>query len=122
MLHKALKLVNSYKKDKYCLCAIITDKKGNILSVGKNDYFRSHPTQAYYAEKCGNKHSIFIHAEIDALTKIPYGKKPYAIYIARINKNGEPVIAKPCQICQEAIKDAGIKENNIYYTKGSKNE
>lgn len=42
------------------------------------------------------------------------GKKPYAIYIARANSYGEPVLAKPCEICQMAIKDAKIKE--IHYT------
>jgi tRNA(Arg) A34 adenosine deaminase TadA len=118
MLNKAIKIAYINQREKYFLCAIITDKKGNILSVGKNDYYRSHPTQAYYAERCGNGQRIFIHAEIDALTKIPYGKKPFSIYIARTSKNGTPLLAKPCPICSEAIKDSGIKEENIYYTKG----
>ena len=115
MLNKALKYVfNSKNKDKFNLCAIITDKKRSILSIGWNSYSKTHPTQAYYAEKIGNENRIFIHAEIDALIKIPYGKKPYAIYVARANKDGKPLLAKPCLICSEAIKGAGIKK--IYYT------
>ena len=92
---------------------IITDKKGRILSVGKNNYKKSHPTQAYYAEKVGNRDQIFLHAEIASLIKCR--GKPYAIYIARVSRGGEPRLAKPCLICWQAIKDAGIKE--IYYTK-----
>ena len=88
MLNKAIKLAHFNLDWKFRLCAIVTDKKRNILSVGINSYNKTHPTQAYYAEKYGNKDRIFLHAEIDALTKIPYGKKPYAIYIARVNKQG----------------------------------
>ena len=52
---------------------------------------------------------------MDALRKIPYGKKPYAIYVARAGANRDKRLAKPCNICQQAIEEAEIKE--IYYTK-----
>jgi len=35
-----------------------------------------------------------------------------------INKKGEPLLAKPCAICMMALKDAGIKEENINFTTG----
>lgn len=53
-------------------------------------------------------------AEMDAIIKLKYTDSPYAIYIARINKRGGSLLAKPCKICQQAIKDVGIKE--IYHT------
>ena len=56
MLDKAIKLALNKKSDKYSLCAIITDKKGSILSIGWNSYKKSHPKQAYYAEKAGSKY------------------------------------------------------------------
>lgn len=116
LLNKAIELAKSLKsQDRYKLSAIVTDKKNNILSFGVNSYKKTHPTQAYYAEKVGKYNSIFLHAEIDAVSKIPYNKKPYAIYIARVGKTGEPRLAKPCKICNKAIKDSGIEK--IYYTK-----
>ena len=120
MLDKAIKLALNKKSDKYSLCAIITDKKGSILSIGWNSYKKSHPKQAYYAEKAGSKYRIYLHAELHALIQLSYMAKPYAIYVARVDKEGNPVLAKPCRICSLAIKDAGIKR--VYYTKGGKND
>lgn len=117
MLNKAIKIASLCSNKKFSLCAIITDKKGNILSIGQNYFNKSHPTQAYYAEKTGNRNRIFIHAEIDALIRLPYGVEPNTIYIARTNKKGnQTLLAQPCPICQMAIKESGIK--NIIYTKG----
>ena len=117
MINKAIKLaLKSKQKNKFNLCAIITDKKGNVVSIGYNSYSKTHTTQAYYAEKSGNIHRIFLHAEIDALTKIPYGIKGHSIYIARLDKSGKSALARPCPICRMALQDANIK--NIYYTQG----
>jgi deoxycytidylate deaminase len=115
MLNFAIQLASQIKSNKYRLCAIITDKKGIPLSIGNNSYTKSHPKQAYYAEKTGNKNRIFLHSELDAIIKLPYNSKPYAIYVARVGKNGQQLLARPCIICQEAIKDIGIRK--IYYTK-----
>lgn len=113
-LLKAMRVAEGLPDDNYRLCAIITDKRGRILSVGQNSYQKSHPRQAYYAQKLGKHNKIFLHAELHALTRIPEDKKPHAIYIARVNKHGEPRNSKPCSICEMAIKDAGIQE--IHYT------
>ena len=114
IFQKAIKIAKKLPNQKYKLVAIITDKKGHILSIGKNSFSKSHPTQAYYAEKVGNRHCIFLHSEIDAIIKLKYTDIPNSIYIVRINQKGEPLLSAPCEICQRAIKDVGIK--NIYYT------
>jgi deoxycytidylate deaminase len=114
ILEKAINIAKSLPKQKYKLVATITDKKGRILSWGYNSYSKTSPTQAYYAEKTGYNLRIYLHSEIDAILKLKYTDKPYAIFIVRINHNGEPVFAKPCEICQKAIQDIGIKK--IYYT------
>lgn len=111
---KAMKLLEKMPKQKYKLCAIITDKKGRILSKGFNSFEKTSPTQAYYAKKVGRRHQIFLHAELHALSKVPYTQEPYAIYVTRMNNKGEPMLAKPCRICSAAIKDSGIKE--VYHT------
>lgn len=98
---------------KYKICAIVTDKKDNILGIGTNSYTKSHPKQASYAKRCGCSERIYLHAEIDAITRLRTGK-PYRIYIARARGQAEVGTAKPCNICELAIKEAGIKE--VVYT------
>lgn len=112
MLNQAIEIAKNLTNRKHRLVAIITDKKDRILSIGVNSYQKTHPKQAYFAEKYGNKNRIYLHAEIDALIKCKH--KAHKIYVARINKKGLPLLAKPCQICQQAIKDIGIKK--IYHT------
>jgi len=113
ILSKALNIASLLQGQKQRISAIVADKKGNILSIGTNSYSKSHPLMAKYSRNV-NKKKIYLHAEIDALLKIPYGKIPHSIYIARAGENNEPRLAKPCKICQQAIKDVNIK--NIYYT------
>lgn len=99
-------------KDQYRLIAIITDKRGKVLSIGQNSYCKTHTRQAYYAKKVHFGCKIYLHAEIDAIIKC--NGKPHAIYVARVNRKGEPVLAAPCPICQSAIIDSNIK--HIFHT------
>lgn len=94
--------------------AIIYDKHGRILSIGKNSYFKTHPYQKLLAEKCNKPDKIFIHAEVDAILKCRRLDKAHKIFISRFSVAGKPVNAKPCEICAEAIRLAGIK--NVTYT------
>lgn len=96
------------------VAAIVTDDRGNILSTGLNSYTKTHPRQAEYAEKLNQRHNVFLHAEIAALVKNRSDERAYRIYVARIHKNGEYALAKPCNICSMAIKEAGITE--VIYT------
>lgn len=109
---------NPEDRNRQRVAAIITDSKGNILSTGLNSYQKTHPIQARYAEKTKNSHNVFLHAEIAALVKNRYSEKASRIYIARIHRNGDYALAKPCPICSMAIKEAGIQD--IIYTAKSK--
>ena len=86
---------------------VIYNKKGRILSEAENSYTKTHPYQKRLAEKSKNPHRIYLHAEIAALVRCR--GVPYKISITRINAHGELVLAKPCDICELAIKEAGIK-------------
>lgn len=97
------------------IVAAVTDKKGRLLSIGVNSYEKTHPLQAKYAKQASKPDKVFLHAEIAALVKVRNGI-PHKIYIARVNKAGEPCLAAPCEICQLAIEYAGIEE--IEYTTG----
>ena len=90
--------------------AIIYDRKGNVLSIGQNNYVKSHPLQAKHAARVGEDYKIFLHAEIHAITRCINLSKAYSISIFRYNEGGEPVLAKPCAICASAIKATSIKK------------
>lgn len=96
-------------KKRYNISAIIYDKKGRILSIGKNSYIKTHPRQAYYAEKVGLPRKIFLHAEIHAIVKCRNIEKAHKIVVLRFDSRGNPVNAKPCPVCESAIKETGIK-------------
>jgi len=111
----AIKIANSIVKepDKQRVVAILTNKRGQIISIGINSYHKTHTKQAHYAKKSGNSDKIFLHAEISALVKCK--EKPYSIHVVRTNAEGKECLAKPCELCSLALKEAGIKK--IYYTK-----
>lgn len=96
------------------ITAIVYDKRGKVLSVGQNSYIKSHPYQAELAERVGEPHKIWLHAEVHAITRCRDLKRAHTIRIFRYNKAGKPVLARPCAICAEAIKAAGIR--NIEHT------
>lgn len=98
---------------KYDITAIIYDKKGRVLSIGKNSYIKTHPFQKKFATKAGQPYRENLHAEVAAIIKCRNIEKAHTIKIFRFS-NGKPALAKPCQICQSAIEAMGIK--NIIHT------
>lgn len=96
-------------RQKYDLIARCYDKKGNLISEATNSYKKTHPIQAYFAQKVGLPMKVFLHAEIAAILKA--GKrKIYRIEVERYGKKGQPLNARPCPICEEAIKAFGIQK------------
>lgn len=82
---------------------------GRVLSVGINTN-RNDPLIIGEAQL---KNSI--HAEVAALRAWGgTGLKNATIYVARLGKAGDPVYSKPCENCQKALKDAGVKK--VIYT------
>jgi tRNA(Arg) A34 adenosine deaminase TadA len=93
----------------HTVTALIYDKRGKVLSVGQNSYIKTHPLQAKHARKTGNPEKQYLHAEVHAITRCRNLSRAYKIFVARYNKNGEPVLAAPCPVCTSAIRAAGIK-------------
>jgi deoxycytidylate deaminase len=89
--------------------AIIYDKRGRVLSIGKNSYRKTHPEMAEIAAKVGRPHKIYLHAEVAAIIKCRDLSKAHKIFIIRLDKKGNHMLAAPCPICQSAIEAAGIK-------------
>lgn len=91
------------------MTAIIYDRRGRVLSVGKNSYFKTHTLQAKHAAKVGTPDKQYLHAEVHAITKCRDLSKAYKIFVTRYGKTGQPLLAKPCPVCESAIKSAGIE-------------
>lgn len=87
-------------------------KNNKIISIGVNKDKKTHPLQASLAERVGLREKIYLHAEISALVKAK--KECDTIVVARVNPQGKLRMAKPCPICEMALKQAGI--TNIYYS------
>jgi len=96
-------------KQKHTLTAIIYDRKGRVISIGQNSYCKTHPLQKEHAEKVGLDEKIYLHAEIHAIVKCRDLSKAHRIFISRWDKSGNTAMAKPCPVCESAIKAAGIK-------------
>ena len=96
-------------KNKFEITAIIYDKRGKVLSVGKNSYIKTHPLQNKHAKLVGLPHKQFIHAEISAIVRCKNLARAHRILVTRLGKNGESLSAKPCPVCQSALKSANIE-------------
>ena len=96
----------------YYVGAVCLDKRYNIVSTGYNSYIKTHPEQKKYAQKNGKQFSCFLHAEIAALVKAR--SHVDSVMVMRIIQNGEIKMAKPCKICEMALKEARVKQ--VWYT------
>ena len=93
----------------HVITAIIYDRRGKVLSIGKNSYVKTHPLQAAHARKVGQPEKQYLHAEIHAITRLRHQDRAHRILVTRYNKWGEPMLAKPCPVCLSAINSIGIR-------------
>ena len=98
---------------KYEITALAYDKRGKLLSVGRNSYTKTHPLQAQLGRRAGKPNAIYLHAELAALLKAR--EQVRKLVVLRYDKEGKPVLAKPCPACQLAIKSFKVKQ--VEYTK-----
>lgn len=91
------------------LTAIIYDKRGRVLSVGKNDFVKTHPLQKKHAVQVGQPYKEYLHAEVAAIIKCRDLTRAHTIKVFRYAADGRPALAKPCAVCASAITAAGIK-------------
>lgn len=96
-------------RKRFKLKATIYDKRGRAISTGENSYYKSHPLQSQFAQEAGRPEAIYLHAEIHALTKLRYWERAHRIVIERYSNDGDPLPAKPCEICQHALNTVGVK-------------
>lgn len=98
---------------RHSLTAYAYDKRETLIGSGSNSYTKTHPLMSYFGQQVGAKNQPYIHAELAALLKCGR-KKPYRLFIKRIKKDGTTGNAKPCIICERAIKAWGVQ--HVVYT------
>lgn len=81
--------------------------KGRLVSVGNNQYKKTHPKQKDYAKRAKQTYREYLHAEIDCIVKA--NSHIDTLIVFRVGRNGKLSNAKPCPICQLAIKQAKVK-------------
>jgi len=60
---------------------------------------------------------LTIHAEAQALKKAKAeGGKITHVLVLRFNKHGGFAMARPCQHCQDQLREAGVRERDVYYS------
>lgn len=96
-------------KTRFDITAIIYDKRGKVLSIGKNSYIKTHPHQNFHACKVGLPDKQFLHAEIHAIVRCRQLDRAHKIVVMRFDKEGKAKNAKPCPVCESAIEAAGVK-------------
>jgi len=96
-----------YSSHRVKVGAVISKKKP--ISVGFN-IRRTHPV--YSNPNDTNKE--FIHAEMSALIHCRGDLHGADIYVYRETDDGKPALARPCKMCYNMLKDAGIRK--MYYT------
>lgn len=94
--------------------------KGNVIAASGHSTEKTSPIQAHYNrqrrfEDTGQLIQHKMHAEIQALSKLKnIDLHGMSIYVYRETADKNPALARPCEACMSALRDAGIK--NIYYT------
>lgn len=102
---------------RYKLFATCYDKRGRILSYGENSYKKSHPLMRQLSiEAHGHPEKIYLHAELQAILRAG-DRKIHKLVVQRFDDSGKPAMAKPCPICQKALKLYGV--NIVCYTTDS---
>lgn len=85
-------------------------KGANLLSSGFNQMKKTHRAA------CEHYDFPFIHAEYSAIKSVKYTSslKNCSVYVARVDRFGNYAMSKPCEGCQEMLKNNGIK--TVYFT------
>lgn len=88
---------------------IAYNKRGRVLSIGHNNYVKTHTLQAKFAKRVGKPNAVYLHAEIDCLIK-SRGQPIHKVVIIRRLHGNKHGLAKPCSICELALKEFGVRQ------------
>ena len=99
-------------------------KKNRIVSMGYNNYYKSHPINLRhnYKDRDGNdcRYHVGLHSEIACFLR--YGQEDTSDLVwinIRIGRNGLVGLSKFCQGCQSLLRQSGFKR--AFYSTNSDN-
>jgi tRNA(Arg) A34 adenosine deaminase TadA len=111
-LARNLALQSTYGNIKH---GAILVKGGSIISASHNKVNYNSFGSRFRDPDTGH---ATLHAELGCIVGLSRSTTQGAtIYVARVAKDGEYRISKPCSMCHEALKHVGIKR--VIYTKNS---
>jgi cytidine deaminase len=96
------KAVEQAKKSthRWKMAAVLT-KSGRTLNTANNQPKNSPKISGIPLNRCSTHAEVAVTRTMDA--------RGSTVYIARIGRNGEPALAKPCKACQQHMHDIGVK-------------
>lgn len=101
------------ERKKFLIKATAFCKKGAVLAVAFNDYFKSSPYQKELSLRAGlSEMRTAVHAEVLCLVRakrLHPNKRVHTLLIERYDSEGKPRLAKPCPSCELAIKDSKVQ-------------
>jgi deoxycytidylate deaminase len=112
MINEAIRLAKKNPVHKYKFCSIITTKRGRIVAEGYNSFSRTHTMQYRYGSRHTSSEACFLHSEVAALLKAK--GSGHTIYVARVNKQNIPAMARPCGACMAAIEQESTIKRIVY--------
>ena len=101
------------ERKKFVIKATAFDKKGVVLAVAFNNYFKSSPYQKSLSLRAGlSEMRTQVHAEVLCLVRakrLHPNKRVHTLLIERYDSEGKPRLAKPCASCELAIRDSKVQ-------------
>lgn len=98
----------SASNTKYRHSSVIVDRKGRIISTGRN-YFAGNTVDT--GEDIIDKS---VHSEIHALSKVDIRRLDGAVIVNHARTNVASILARPCQNCWPILKKLGFKK--VFYS------
>ncbi len=95
-------------RKRYVIVAKTYCKRNKQIAVGINNYNKTNRFFAELAARVGLPEKQCIHAEVLSLLRSKE-RNVHKITVERYHNDGTMALAKPCPVCQEAIKLFGVK-------------
>jgi deoxycytidylate deaminase len=98
-------------KKRYVIIASSYDKRNRLIHSCTNSYTDSSSIMRYYAFKAGYPKRVYNHAEVICLyhSIVRMKQKVDKLLVVRMDSNGNYKDCRPCEVCQLALKDFGIR-------------
>lgn len=120
IIEKSIKIAKSLQNEQQFQVSAYLYSGRQLLAIGQNSMTVTSNKAFYF----GNRFNVkkfkdypYPHAEIDAISKL-WGKYKITskdkLVVVRLNKNGNPVLAKPCDNCKIILNALSIKK--IFWT------